>query len=344
MTAEQGGTASGADNPPETQRDQQSGRQNNSGSRSDQQDQSNKNSSNNNKKNGKSRNNKSNTSSNKFKGVEESLAVLGVKNDSYSTDNFLVFQRSIETHVLAKFEHSGDVAYLVQELKDPMPRLMKCMQTLKTLKKDYGIDPAKDISALTQEEQEMVKELQELLATERKAFVGRKNVLQSNFSKLFGLLWGQCTPLLQQELRNLSQYKDAYDKRDCLWLLQELKKSASGSDSSQHEFLTYIRTIRTLFTIRQRESESIQDMSDRLDSQLSSLKLIGGDLHPQYLVKKYKTDNPNVTDDVASEAVEEKLLAILTIEGALDSKYGALKRYLANQMVHGVDVYPDRRP
>ena len=250
----------------------------------------------------------------------------------------------METHVLAKFDHSGDIAYLIQELKDPMPRLMKLMPTLSLLKKDYGIDNTVKVSKLSADNQEVVKELQELLSTERKAFVARKGTLQSNYSKLFGLLWGQCTPSLQQELRNLSQYKDSYEKRDCLWLLQELQKSASGSDTTQHEVLTYIRAIRTLFTIRQRDSETIQDMSDRLDSQLNSLKLIGGDLHPKYLVDAYKAKNPNKSKQDAKEAVEEKVLTILTIEGANDGKHGALKRHLANQMVHGVDVYPKRRP
>ena len=61
----------------------------------------------------------------KYVGTEAALAVLGVKNDSTKMDNFLVFQRSLENHVLSKFDHSGDIAYLIQELKDPMPRLMK---------------------------------------------------------------------------------------------------------------------------------------------------------------------------------------------------------------------------
>ena len=50
-----------------------------------------------------------------------------------------------------------------------------------------------------------------------------------------------------------------------------------------------------------------------------------------------------VSVEEAQTAVEEKIMAILTIEGANDTKYGAVKRYLANQMVHGVDVYPDTK-
>ena len=279
----------------------------------------------------------------KYVGTEATLAVLGVKNDSTKTDNFLVFQRSLENHVLSKFDHSGDIAYLIQELKDPMPRLMKQMPTIKSLKKDYGIDPDADEGTLSKEEQDAIVDLKELLSTERKSFVSRKATLQSNFPKLFGLIWGQCTPALQQDLRNLTEYKESYESRNCLWLLNELKKSSSGSDSTQHEVVTFIRTIRTLFTTRQRDNESLQDMGDRLDSQLQSLKLIGGTLHPKYLIESYSKSDPTKSSEEAKSAVEEKIMAVLTIEGANETKYGAVKRHLANQMVHGVDIYPDTK-
>ena len=100
--------------------------------------------------------------------------MLGVKNDSMKTDNFLVFQRSIENYVLSKFDHSGDIAYLIQELDNPMPKLMKQMPTIKSLKQDYGIDPSKEESTLSAEDKEIVSVLKELLTTERKAFVARK--------------------------------------------------------------------------------------------------------------------------------------------------------------------------
>ena len=305
-----------------------------------------KNNSNNNnqrKNNNKRANQQVQSNAPKYVGTESALAVLGVKNDSMKTDNFLVFQRSIENYVLSKFDHSGDIAYLIQELKDPMPRLMKRMPTIKTMKRDYGIDPDTEETKLTQEEQDIVTELKELLSTERKSFINRKATLQANFPKLFGLIWGQCTPALQQDLRNLDKFKESYESRDCLWLLNELKKSSSGSDSTQHEIVTFIRTIRTLFTTRQRESESLQDMSDRLDSQLQSLKLIGGTLHPKYLIESYAASNPAKSADEVKAAVEEKIMAILTIEGANEVKYGAVKRHLANQMVHGVDIYPSTR-
>ena len=229
---------------------------------------------------------------------------------------------------------------MIQELDNPMPKLMKKMPTMNTMKEDYGIDVKKKESKLTQHEKDIVAELKELLTSERKAFINRKSTLQANYPKLFGLIWGQCTPTLQQELQSMPKYKESYEQRDCLWLLNELKRCSSGSDDTQHEVVTFVRRIRTLFTTRQRESESLQDMSDRLDSQVQSLKLIGGTLHPKYLVEAYSKEHPGKSADEVKVAIEDKIIAILTIEGANETKYSAVKRHLANQKVNGIDIYP----
>ena len=85
-------------------------------------DNTNNNQSNNHQKNKNKKHSSNNQSNNsKFVGTESGLAVLSVKNDTTKTDIFLIFQRYIENHVLSKFDQSGDIAYLVQELKDPIP-------------------------------------------------------------------------------------------------------------------------------------------------------------------------------------------------------------------------------
>ena len=66
-------------------------------------------------------------------------------------------------------------------------------------------------------------------------------------------------------------------------------------------------------------------------------------MHPQYLVDSYMKKNTGKSIDEAKLAVEDRIMAILNIEGALDSKYGVVKRHLANQKVHGVDIYPESK-
>mmetsp|Transcript_18801 Transcript_18801/g.21383 ORF Transcript_18801/g.21383 Transcript_18801/m.21383 type:complete len:567 (+) Transcript_18801:256-1956(+) len=296
----------------------------------------------NNKKNNKGGNKK--PSQTKFKGAVEKLATIGLKNDVYHTDNFLSFQRGIIQHVLSTFDNPGDIEYLPRELQNPMPRLMKDMPTLKKLKVDTGIDPSITDDELTADDQLLVEELKSLLVSERKGFVTRKATLQSNLPKLYGLIWGQCTPGVQQDIRNLPDYSDKSDKHDCLWLLNHLKQAAAGTDDTQQPILVFLRSFRLLITTRQNEQDTLQDFTDKIESRFQAFKLLGGDLCPSVLVSAEKsTDGSYLTAKEANARVEEKILAMITIEGAMDSRYSSLKRMLANQMVQGTDQYPESR-
>lgn len=80
---------------------------------------------------GKSDQGNNNNNNSKYVAHKPNLALLGVKNDTLKTDNFSVFQCSIESHVLTNFDYSGEIVYLMQELQNPMPKLMKKMPTSK---------------------------------------------------------------------------------------------------------------------------------------------------------------------------------------------------------------------
>lgn len=85
-------------------------------------------------------------------------------------------------------------------------------------------------------------------------------------------------------------------------------------------------------------------MTDQLDSQLQALHLIEGVIHQDILVAEHIKTHSGCTTTTAQSIIEEKMLAIITIEGTLDYKYGPLKHNLANQMITGIDKYPDTRP
>ena len=156
--------------------------------------------------------------------------------------------------------------------------------------------------------------------------------MEQNFSKLFGHIWGQCTPALQQDVAGDEEYEQKCIDFDCLWLLQKLKKCSSGADGTQYKYLAFIRCIRTLVTIRQQEQESLQKISDRLSSSLQSFKLLGGNLHPEELVNHEMKSDGTLTKDDAKYKVENKLMGIILIEAANDKKFGELKRSLQKSM------------
>lgn len=276
----------------------------------------------------------------KFKGKVETLASLGMR-DEKKVDTFLQFQKEVYEYVLANYKYPSDIAYLVKELKSPMKKLMKDMPSLNKLKETWGLDP--NAITYSTDEQAIIDDLKELLGPERKTFVDRKSILTQNMAKLFGLIWGQCTPKLREDIMGNVDYNTKATEYDCLWLMEKTKSASSGADRGQYEYLSYLRALRSMVTCRQQDNESVEAISDRLVSLLQNFKLVGGDIAPMELIEIEKAADTNLTDEQAKEKVEDKILGIMLIESANDKRYGELKRSLQNSMAEGHNRYPEDR-
>ena len=80
--------------------------------------------------------------------------------------------------------------------------------------------------------------------------------LDHNILKLLGLVWGQCTPSLKEDIIGLDNYGGNPNKNNCLWLFQHLKSSTSGANISQYEYLSYVIYLRSLLKMRQKDNAS----------------------------------------------------------------------------------------
>ena len=56
--------------------------------------------------------------------------------------------------------------------------------------------------------------------------------------KLYGLLWGQCSSVLQATVKRINEYEDKSDDVDPIWLLIEIKKAIFGIDLKANPKLT----------------------------------------------------------------------------------------------------------
>ena len=74
----------------------------------------------------------------------------------------------------------------------------------------------RDINILIQKEK-----VSEYIKLERK--------IKNNVRKLYGFIWGQCTPSLQTSVKHLAEYKEKSNDYDVIWLLKELKNSHPAS-------------------------------------------------------------------------------------------------------------------
>ena len=231
----------------------------------------------------RNRNNQQNVS--RFKGKIETLSTLGMKSDK-RTDSFMVFQNGIHDYVISNLDYATDIAPLIKDFVNPMPILMRNIPTKKKLKIQAGIDPNIDDDKLSNDEKELVEGISEIVTSELKLFSTRRNILFQNITKLFGIIWGQCTPSLQEDIRGLQDYKNETDSYNTLWLLENLKRASSGNDKAQYEYLTIVKNLKSLFMSRQGDNESLEHINTRLESSLQNLKLAKGSLAFKPLVEK----------------------------------------------------------
>ena len=136
----------------------------------------------------------------------------------------MTFQKELHEIVLINYSHLSDIIYVAKELKNTLTRLMRDMLTPGKLKEDWGIKPLQ--TTFSTNETDIIDNVKEFLGPERKTFVDHKLTLAQNLSKLYGLIWGQCTPNLKEDIIGLSEYKAKFSKYDCIWLLQHLNASS----------------------------------------------------------------------------------------------------------------------
>ena len=105
----------------------------------------------------------------KFKRKVKGMSTLGVKVDKH-TDSFMVFQKELHAYALVNYKYPSDISSLAMELKGPLPCLMNQIPTIDKLKKEWGIDPQISGTELTEDENIIVNNLQELLGPERICF------------------------------------------------------------------------------------------------------------------------------------------------------------------------------
>ena len=75
---------------------------------------------------------------------------------------------------------------------------------------------------------EQAEAVQDLMRAEMKFFADRRNYVTNNLTTLWGVIMGQCTPALQEELRAEVTHVARAMSYDIIWLLKTLQKVTAG--------------------------------------------------------------------------------------------------------------------
>ena len=266
-----------------------------------------------------------------WKGACENIGgVLGMTSEVIDAKvPFDTFRDKLENYVMRTFDNGSDVIGIITELKDPADDF-----EARYMPKDI-------------DEEELKKSaVKRTIHDQRcKAYVLREDKMVAAKSKIFGLIWGQCSVGLQAVIRHMDEYNTKKEGQDVIWLLKQVKVSTSGLDEKTNKFLQYHQAILRFWNMRQKPEESTDAYFKRYNSLLQTLEFAGGShiFYSDDLVDKdiQVGENPNRNPTKKEkEACEERVKAMCLMQRSDPNRFAPLLEELKNSSFLGKDDYP----
>ena len=277
-----------------------------------------------------------------FKGAIETLPVLGTKIEKTSQD-FSKFTKAIHIYVLANFTYPKDISVAVLDFQDPMRAIAADFPTTKKLMDENYLTRMDEAVGSDQDKLEAKTHndaLDEDLVYVRKAafteFTKRKTAASSNMAALWGVVMGQTSGSLQQQVKAEEDYGGhLYDP---VWLLQTLKKVISGVTGQSNIYHSTFHALKDLYTLRQKSDETVEEYFRRFEASADLVHLSNETqvFDNKGLYSLELNDDPNIT----KIDVEQRFLAMMFVENACTVRYAALWKELSNSTAMKTDKYP----
>ena len=116
-----------------------------------------------------------------------------------------------------------------------------------------------DTTARGERNNDMREIANDLKKAEIRIFAERRKTVKSNLTSLWGVILGQCTPSLKEEVRAMEGYEDRAAAYDSIWFLQMLvQKVTAGVTNTSNSYYSLFHSLKDLYMIRQKEHESEQ--------------------------------------------------------------------------------------
>ena len=268
-----------------------------------------------------------------FKGAIDGFgAVLGTRAERPgSKDQFKVFQGKLVLYAMEKYDYPRDILPIARDGSDPWSKLNKQKPTLAIAVKEEGKSGAA----------EEMYGIKKMFDEELKAFMNQKKTLDDNIIKMFGVIWGQCSPALQEAIKGTSSSTDKLDDFDAVWLYEQAKLHSSGLDKSTNTFRNMWLATKAFFLTFRYNNESVEDYHARFLSALETTELAGADvLDHAGLWTSMKLLYPGTSDDDNLLASCERMKAMCFLMGANNKRFESLRVSLRNDEALGIDKYP----
>ena len=72
-------------------------------------------------------------------------------------------------------------------------------------------------------------------------YMDREEKIRENMNKIYGIVFGKCTPSLQSVMKGFLDYENESKYYDCLWIMEELKKIKAGVEIKANPSMSIIK-------------------------------------------------------------------------------------------------------
>ena len=137
-------------------------------------------------------------------------------------------------------------------------------------------------------------------------------------TKLYSLIWGQCTEALQAALKGIDDFQVKDDAFDAKWLLENIKSLSSGIKQAMVNICNLAhRAGRQFFNFIQKEDESCESFMTCFNDFVMNLELAKIIVVKHTIIKDTYIDskptlNVMVCEKTAKEAAVESLRLLLS--------------------------------
>ena len=237
------------------------------------------------------------TSSSKKKNLNEYIFYIG---SSRQASDYEITSEYLFNHIQMTFDYGNDIAESLRTLEKPDKE--KWEPTLQ----------------VSEEQDEDIKkrennQFQMIFKAKLDRAIKRQETYDNNLFKAYALLWKHCAKAMQNKIATRSDFTNKI-LNDPLNLLKAIKEHSLNYQESRYEMAIIVDAIKTVFNLKQKENENLQDYTRRFKTATEVLKShIGGPVNLTKYVSNMKEYDKNDVDKIKklNEMAFEQLLAYL---------------------------------
>ena len=182
-----------------------------------------------------------------------------------------------------------------------------------------------------------------------KRYLDREEGLKTGKKKLYTLIWGQCTKVMQNELEATSLYEEMDRNQDPIALLKTIKSITYNFRDQKYLPGSMWRAYKVLYNTTQREEEDLKSFYDRFNNQVKVIENYGGNIGTDFnlyqqdkeykeLTESQKKQKSNI--EAAKDRAKDRFLGYGLLANCDKKRYGNLVEDLDNTFTFGDDKYP----